>query len=147
MHDLTIANGVVSIGARGNPISADAYFAAVDRYGSPALSPAQLAAAGPDQRNLADQVLLRADDLELSRPSGGVAAEAGGCRPAFGPDVGFGRSFTLRGGGLLVLPRGTQPLTIAARRFATGFQPLRLPRGAQSVVLKPAKRFGRRVSR
>ncbi len=138
MPDLTIANGVISVGGPGNAIPAEDYFAAVDRYGSPALSPAQLAAGDPDQRQIADQVLLREGDLDLARPSRSEMAGAGSCRSVFGAHVGSGRSFAVPDDGLLVRPRGSRPLTTAARRFATGFQALRAPRGLQTLLLEPA---------
>jgi hypothetical protein len=135
---LTLKAGVLSVGGQGFPIAAATYFAAVDRYGSPAAGPEQIAAAGESPRQAADRLLLKAGDLTLSSRPGG---SAGGhdCRRAFGPSIPYGRLFGVPAAGLDIRPHGSRSdVTILARRFATGFQRLTVPAGSGPLVLRPA---------
>ena len=61
---LEIDAGLLGVDREG-PITASRYFAAVDRYGSPADSPATIAAADESLRRVFDQVLLEGNDLAL----------------------------------------------------------------------------------
>jgi hypothetical protein len=138
ISDLVIHTGVLGLGGRGNRIPAADYFAAVDRYGSPAASPEEIAAADETQRQAADRVLLRVGDLTLTALPPGHASRARNCRPAFGPSVGFGRLFGVPASGLEIQPeRSRSDMTVVAHRFATGFQTLSVPPGSGPMVLRP----------
>ena len=62
---LRLEAGLLGVDSQG-PIAAATYFAAVDRYGSPAYSPAAIAAADENRRRAFDQVLVQGNDLTLS---------------------------------------------------------------------------------
>ncbi len=120
------------------PIAAATYFAAVDRYGSPAYSPAAIAAADESRRRAFDQVLVQGNDLTLSELPPGHTARGQSCQRAFGPSVGYGRPFSVPPSGLEILPQGSSSeLTVLARRFATGFQQLSVPPSSKPLLLRP----------
>jgi hypothetical protein len=134
---LTLKAGVLGVGGQGFPIAAATYFAAVDRYGSPAASPEGIAAAGESRRQAADRLLLKAGDLTLSSMPGG---SGGGhdCRRAFGPSISFGLPFGVPAAGLDIRPHGSRSdLTVLAHRFATRFQKVSVPAGSGPLLLKP----------
>jgi hypothetical protein len=135
---LSRKHNVIRVGGSGFEIPPRIWFDAVDRYGSPAASPAGLA-AGPEARRLdVDRVLLQAGDLDLSNPPAGQSGRS--CRvPA--PD----QPFTVPLGGLEIRPQGSRSgVTVAARRFAAGVQELRVPSGSGPMLLKPgASQAGR----
>ena len=129
---LSRKNNVLSVGGEGFRVSPLTYFPAFDRYGSPAYSPARIAAAGEKRRQAADKVLLQGDDLTLSSLSAGASAGGHGCRSTGGQPIGVPAA------GLEIRPRRSRAnVTVAARRFATGFQELSLPAGSGPMVLKP----------
>jgi hypothetical protein len=129
---LSRKNNILSVGGEGFRILPVTYFPAFDRYGSPAYSPAQIAAAGERRRQAADRVLLKGDDLTLSSLSARASAGRHGCRSTGGQPIGVPAT------GLEIRPRRSRAnVTVAARRFATGFQKLSLPDGSGPMVLKP----------
>jgi hypothetical protein len=107
------------------------YFDAVDRYGSPALSPQGIASGSEAQRLSADEVLLENDDLTLSdapRSSRGRA-----CR-----SKGLSEPFQVPPAGLEIRPRASRKhVVVSARRFANDFQELKVPGGSGPMVLRP----------
>ena len=119
-------------------IPSSRYFAATDRYGNPGFSPAQLATATEAQRLAADRVLLEAGDLAAIPASNAQISRAVGCRLAAAAPSGLGAALRVPSRGLLVEPHGARSdVTVAARRFAAGTQPVRLPSGSAAVLLKP----------
>ena len=135
---LTRKHSVIRVGGIGFEIPPRIWFDAVDRYGSPAASPAELA-VGPEARRLdVDRVLLDAGDLDLSNLEAGQRGRS--CRtPA--PT----QPFTVPAAGLEIRPQGSRSgVTVAARRFAAGVQELRVPSGSGPMLLKPgASQAGR----
>ena len=125
---LTVRAGVLIVDRRG-PVAAETYFAAVDRYGSPADSPSEIAAAGESLRRIFDEVLLEGNDLALSELPPGRALPEGNCQRAFGPSVGYDPPFSVPHSGLEIRPRSSSPVTVLARRFATRFRRLSVPPG------------------
>ena len=135
---LRIEAGLLGVDSAG-PIAAATYFAAVDRYGSPGYSPAAIAAADESRRRAFDRVLVQGDDLALSALPPGRETRGRGCQKAFGPSVGFGRPFDVPPSGLEIRPGGSSSaVTVLARRFATGYQPLAVPPGPTPLLLRPA---------
>ncbi len=134
---LRLDRGVLIVDRQG-PIAASKYFAAVDRYGSPADSPAEIAAADEGRREIFDEVLLEGNDLALSELPPGRAAPSATAAGHSGPrPATVGRSAFLtpawRSG-----PEGSSsPLTVLARRFATRFQRLSVPPGPGPLLLRP----------
>lgn len=127
---------IVTVGGRGFKFPALTYLNAVFRYGSPADSPRELAAAPEERRRAVDRVLLKGEDLTLSRAPAGLAASARDCRRA----AGSGRVFPVPSAGLVIRPRGPRSgLSVEARRFATGFRRLDVPRGSGPLVLEPGR--------
>ncbi|MEK6272628.1 MAG: hypothetical protein AABM42_08280 [Actinomycetota bacterium] len=134
---LRLEAGVLTVDSQG-PIAAATYFAAVDRYGSPADSPAAIAAADESRRRAFDQVLVQGTDLALSELPPGRRARGHNCQRAFGPSVGFGRPFNVPPSGLEIRPqKSSSEVTVLARRFATGFQRLSVPPGPGPLLLRP----------
>jgi hypothetical protein len=95
--------------ARGEPPTA-AYLEAVDAFGSPAYTPAELEARDEGTRARADRVLVAAYELRLS-----PAAPGGGCRRA-GPAGRGTVSVELPPEGAVLQARSPAP--VAVRRFA-----------------------------
>jgi type II secretory pathway pseudopilin PulG len=131
---LDLNAGVLEVGS--GFIASSRYFSAVDRYGSPAMSPRQLSAATESQRLAADRVLLEVGDLAALRVPPARTPTAVACRLA---SAGSGkRDVPLRvpPHGLLVEPQGAlSDVSVAAQRFAAQPQPVRLPRGPGDVLL------------
>jgi hypothetical protein len=135
---LTFQAGVINVGPAFTP--ATRYFAAVDRYGSPADSAAEIGAAEEGPRRAFDQVLLEGDDLALQElpPSRGRR-----CRPASESGGDMGRPVRVPASGLEIRPRGSSlELSVLVRRFATGFQRLSVPfgRGPWLLRARPSRR-------
>ncbi len=129
----------VTVGGPGFRFSPLTYFNAVVRYGSPAAGPQQLASMPEEQREAADGVLLKGDDLTLSNAPAGLASASRRCRPAFGTEVERAEVFRVPTSGLLVRPRESRSsLDVSARRFADSFHRLDVPAGSGPVLLKPA---------
>jgi hypothetical protein len=98
------------------PFPAGEYLAAVDRYGSPAFSPAELAREPESVREGADQVLARALDLELDRS--GARPVGKRCQRIRRGAPGEAITFELPTGGARVRTRGGASATAGLRRFA-----------------------------
>jgi hypothetical protein len=138
-------------------MQAGPYFAAADSLGSPAASPAEIAAAPAGAREVADAELTRIHEVALapggssarvgSRPAvdavtGGAVTERGACvafRPADARAAGIASelAFTLPSAGVLLTAAGG-PATVAVRRFADGFpaQPLGMLAAGGSATLR-----------
>jgi hypothetical protein len=99
-------------------IEAGPYFSAVDAFGSPAYSEAELAAAPEPARQAADSVLASALGLRVRavRPPGD-----GGCVAVAPPAGGGGTVIDLPPGGAVVDAPPEAPATLRLRRFATLF--------------------------
>jgi len=95
--------------------TAEAYLDAADRYGSLAMTPAELAGQGEGVRQAADRVLAAALGLELSAPADLRRAE--GCR-TLREDAGRPIVFQLPAGGAVLETGGEAPATVGLRRFA-----------------------------
>ena len=122
---------ILDAGTRGFHIPPVFYFAAVDRYGSPALSPQQLASGSEAQRLSADEVLLENDDLTLT--NAGRSSRGRACR-----SKGLSQPFQVPPSGLEIRPRGSRKgVVVAARRFANDFQELKVPGGSGPMLLRP----------
>ncbi len=133
---VTIEAGVLRVGRGWPPIASSRYFDAVDRYGSPALTPSQLALAGESQRQAADRVLLEAGDLAAVPAPSGRAPPSRGCGAAGGSSGGPASPVRVPPQGLVVRPLShASRVTVAARRFAAAPQPLRLPSVPGPVLL------------
>jgi type II secretory pathway pseudopilin PulG len=128
---LSRKGNVLAVGGAGFRILPVTYFPAFDRYGSPAASPAEIAATGEIRRQAADKVLLNAGDLALSSLSAGASGGGHGCRST-------GQPIGVPAAGLEIRPHGSRAnVTVAARRFASGYQGLDIPAGSGPMALKP----------
>src|SRR5436190_466060 len=126
---------ILVVGGNGFRIVPVTYFAAFDRYGSPGASPAALATRGETQRQAADKVLLKGDDLTLSPLSANGSAAVQNCR-----SPGQDEALSVPPAGLEIKPQGSRSdVTVAARRFATDFQKLSVPSGSGPLLLKPGR--------
>ncbi|HEX7245554.1 MAG TPA: hypothetical protein VF245_08325 [Solirubrobacterales bacterium] len=111
------------------------YEASRDRFGAPALSPAQIEAADPVARVAADHFLVRALSISvvpaagLPRPlsapagasqTGGVLTHARGCLRFTPLVVGAQMTLRLPLGGLWLRPAAGPPVPISVARFAEG---------------------------
>lgn len=97
-------------------INAGVYLQAVDRYGSPAYTPAQISAAPDAVRVAADGVLVRAEPLRLELTPGAVAKH-GSCRTVDPTESPRRYVVELPATGLLV-KAGSASTQIGVRRFA-----------------------------
>jgi hypothetical protein len=128
---LSRKGNVLRVGGGGFRIGPVTYFPAFDRYGSPAASPAQIAAAAEGRRQAADKVLLDAGDLTLTSLP---ASSAGGhnCRSS------GGQPLSVPAAGLEIRPQKSRSeVTVAARRFAAEYQRISLPTGSGPMILRP----------
>jgi hypothetical protein len=142
---VTIDAGVLHVGDGFPAISSSRYFAAIDRYGSPALSQGQLATASEGQRQAADRVLLDAGDLSALRAPARLASRAEGCRAARAGPGGVESTFQVPPAGLVVEALGSaSAVSVAARRFGAAYQSLDLPAGAGALLLRPGAGQGGR---
>jgi hypothetical protein len=112
-------------------IVAGEYFSAIDDYGSPAYSVAELQRAPPDVREVAD--LLLAAALRLSPVTGSARADRD-CRRA--APTGNETTLTVPPGGLVVLGDQRQAVELRVGRFADGY-PIAFPglSGREPVTL------------
>ncbi|HET9164269.1 MAG TPA: hypothetical protein VFN89_12605 [Solirubrobacterales bacterium] len=109
-------------------IDAGSYFAAVDDFGSPAYTIAELQSAGEPARFAADKVLLNALRIQLE-PIPRSAVPSSGCTT-----VGDSEPFTVPAGGVAIAA-GAQPVTdIRMTRFATPGENAPLPVDFQAEV-------------
>jgi hypothetical protein len=117
----TVAPGFNPFGEAPDPAldaagtSAEAYFAAVDRYGSPALSPAELEQLPAGLRETVDFVLARALRLRLDPVSG--APPTGSCE-RLEAEPGQPIGFELPRGGVNLRVKGAAPAVLTVGRFA-----------------------------
>lgn len=132
---LTPDGRILDVGAHGFQITPATYFAAVDRYGSPAASPEEIASGTVTQRLAADEVLLKAGSLTLSSLPADRSASGRACRSS-DPS----QPFSVPPSGLEIRPqRSRSDVAVAARRFATEFQPLKVPAGSGPLLLRPGR--------
>lgn len=137
-------------------------FAVFDRYGSPAYSPAELAAAPDGPRDAADVLMARALEVrarparDLRRPAGGIPApevrvalsarlgRSGSC-VSFRPRSGSRAivKLVLPAGGFSYRARGGAALQIALARFGDGFAVRRNGVPAVGAVRIPSDRSAR----
>lgn len=126
-----------------NEIEAGEYLRAVDEYGSPAYSPAELAAAPEEGRTHADLVLANALPLEIETAPGGGGAE-GECVKVAG-DTGAAPLELRPGVTTIELGPGGEG-TVKLRRFARREYPLAsggLPAGSTTRLFVPRDRVAR----
>ncbi|MDX6607631.1 MAG: hypothetical protein QOD14_2171 [Solirubrobacterales bacterium] len=124
------------------PVRSGLYLPAADKYGSPADSPAQLAAAPEPARVAADKVLGRALGLSF----GAVQGSAGTYRHGSCTKLGGGSTagiLRLPPGGAIVSASPQAGAQVSFRRFATASFPLdgaQLAAGQASVIQIPTDR-------
>lgn len=104
-----------------NEIEAGEYLAAVDEYGSPAYTPAELADAPESGRNQADVVLANALPLALELGARGGSGRDDRCRVVPGAAASRPPALPLRPGLTRVDLAPGPPGTIRLRRFATAW--------------------------
>jgi hypothetical protein len=122
---LRVENGVIMVDPAGY-FSGEGYMRAVERFGSPALSAAQIASLGGLAGTVADRVLLQGGDLQVGPPG---KAFPGSCRSR---SVGI----PVPRHGLVVRAGGPAAPTVTARRFGPVYLPL--PTGSRrSFTVKP----------
>ncbi len=115
-------------------IPAGVYLQAVDRYGSPAYTPAQISSAPDAVRVAADGVLVRAASLRLELTPG-AATEDGSCHTV-DPKRSKHRYVAELPATGLVIKAGSATAQIGARRFAqTGLTSLRPLRPGEEATL------------
>jgi len=130
----------IGVGGQGFRVPATTYFAAIDRYGSPAASPEEIASGAEAQKHAVDQVLLQGHDLTLSQPPAGRSGAGRNCRPATGAAETSGPSLRVPASGLEIRPqRSRSGVTVLARRFGTSFQRLKVPAGLGPLILRPGR--------
>jgi len=109
-------------------IDAGSYFAAVDEFGSPAYTIAELEASPEPARFAADKVLLNAERIAVE-PFGRPAVPSRNCFAA-----APGREFAVPAGGVAIVA-GSKPVTdIRMRRFATPAQGTPMPVDFQTGI-------------
>jgi hypothetical protein len=96
-------------------IVASDYFHATGRFGSPAYSPAQIAAAPEPVRQAADRVLVAALPLRIQQPGKSLATST--CR-VFSPAEPSSASMKLEPGRTVLVEAGSAPASVSVRRFA-----------------------------
>ena len=133
--------GVIAVDPHGT-IPAASYFAAVDRYGSPADSPAEIAGEDESLRSTADGVLLEGRDLAISPVPARQATSGHRCR-ALRP-ASSGKPSVPSSGVEMQRQSPRIQVTVRARRFATEFQRLTVPSGARPLLLRPGRSHGAR---
>ena len=132
---LTPGDRIFDVGARGFHLPAATYFAAVDRHGSPAATPQEIASGTPTQRLAADEVLLDAGSLTLSNFPDDLSARGRDCRSG-DPS----QPFSVPPSGLEIRPeRSRSRLAVAAGRFASQYQSLKVPAGSGPLLLRPGR--------
>ena len=113
-------------------VDAGSYLSAVDRFGSPADEPDELADRSETARAAADRVLAQALDLSLARPQAGTrrASPPGRAQaPGTGPcPVIAGRvePFVVAAPAALTVRARRRPAELGLRRFATRSYPIEL---------------------
>lgn len=112
-------------------VQASEYFAAIDRWGSPAASAGELPASPESARSSADTVLAAALDLRLE--PGAPAADSSSCETA-DPGPGGGVSIVLPPGGAAFESEGGS-VRVRLRRFAQLDYPVDLGTAGTAAVL------------
>ncbi len=143
------------VGDLGFPL--ERYGASERRFGTPAYSPAQIAAAGPEARAAADHFLSRALGIDvvpadgLPRPlsarsgveqTGGVLQRRHGCLRFVPLASGAQVSLNLRPGGLWIRPGAGATVPVGVERFddSFGVVPAPILPGRPSLLELPASR-------
>jgi hypothetical protein len=116
-------------------VKAATYFAAIDRYGSPAPSLSELERQDEDVRQGADRILANALGLHLQASS---SRPDGGCRRLRAEQPGAPLGFELPRGGASLRVRAAGPAAVSLGRFAT------LP-SVEAGELSPGERATLRV--
>lgn len=132
----TVSPSFVTTGIAHLPagINTGVYLQAVDRYGSPAYTPAQISSAPDAVRVAADGVLVRAGSLRLELTPGAVT-KSGSCHTVDPTRATRRYVVELPATGLLV-KAGSANTQIGARRFAqTGLTPLKPLRPGEEAKL------------
>jgi hypothetical protein len=121
-------------------IEADKYFEAVDEFGSPAYSQAELEAAAPQGRRQADILLARALPLSSRLRLGGYRSiVAPGCTSA-GGDEGAPEAQLSTGANRIEVPPGTEAISSIRRFSDVGEFPVSLnpiPGGSEMILKIP----------
>lgn len=125
-----------------NEIEAGEYLTAVDEYGSPADTPAELARAAEAGRVQADVVLVNAlpVTMEVEKRSGGGPGPGGRCVRVPGGQGSAAPALRLRPGSTTIELAPGGPGTIRLRRFAAGEYPLvseGVPGGSTTLLRIP----------
>jgi hypothetical protein len=117
-------------------VSAAKYLSAVDEYGSPAYSPAELAFAPEEGRRQADIVLSKALPISSATRSGGTGRPGAGARCVTLPGDGAStqREVPLRPGLTTIELAAGPPAQLALRRFAENEFPVALEGGYGGTV-------------
>jgi hypothetical protein len=129
-----------------NLVLAEKWFEAVDRWGSPADTPAQIEEEGEGGREHADLVLAEALPIGTTVQAGGLAASAPAgeeCVTLEGAGASASKQVPLQPGATTVEVGPGAPAQIRLRRFATESFPVAIPGGeaeATTVVEIPADR-------
>ena len=109
---------------RAPDVTAARYFPAVEAFGSPADSVAEIAARPEEARRAADIVSTRALAVRLSGiTQKGFRRDHDGCRDVRLDPGGARREFPLTSAGIALLAPTAAPLRIRLRRFADGYGP------------------------
>lgn len=123
-------SGVDYLGA----VDAAPYFSAIDAYGSPAYTPAELATSSEQSRVAADMVFAAALGVALEPSAGGPGGPCGAVTVGPGPEI-----VALPPGGAVLRAKTASP-RVALRRYATGEFPValgRLPPGRATKLAIP----------
>jgi hypothetical protein len=118
-------------------VEAGKWFEAVDKWGSPADTPAQIEREGEGGREHADLVLAAALPITATTEPGGLAPSVpanGSCVTLPGGGASAGKEVPLRPGRTTVEVAPGAPAQIALRRFATEKFPVLIPGGAAESI-------------
>ncbi len=101
-----------------HPVTADAYFREADQHGSPANSPAEIAAASPEVRRAADGVLTAGYGIDLGAAVSATPPPGATCERLEVSLDGQLRDLELNGSEVLIHNVGVEAAEIGVRRFA-----------------------------
>lgn len=126
-------------------VSAGEYLEAVEEYGSPAYSPAELAAAPPEGRRRADIVLAQALPLSTVTRAGAFGLEAGRGCTTLAAGTGAKPEVAVAAGLTRIELAPGPAATFSLRRFASGEYPVSTegaPGGSTTVLRIPRDAAG-----